>query len=89
MEKEKFYLYQNFILFFYHKKNYKNLQSVLDEINSFDIPVFPITGKHLLDRGIKSGRKVGEVLKKIEKDWIDNDFQLNDDELRNLINKYI
>ena len=87
--KRKILSLSKFYFIFYHKKNYKNLQSVLDEINSFDIPVFPITGKHLLDRGIKSGRKVGEVLKKIEKDWIDNDFQLNDDELRNLINKYI
>ena len=78
-----------FYFIFHHKKNYKNLQSVLDEINSFDIPVFPITGKHLLERGMKSGRKIGEVLKKIEKDWIDNDFSLDDDKLQNLISKNI
>ena len=72
-----------------HKNNHKNLESLLEEVNSISIPIFPISGKHLLERGIKSGMKIGEVLKKIEKDWIDNDFHLNDDELENLISKYI
>ena len=78
-----------FYFIFHHKNNHKNLESLLEEVNSISIPIFPISGKHLLERGIKSGMKIGEVLKKIEKDWIDNDFHLNDDELENLISKYI
>jgi len=87
--KKRILFLSKFYFIFHHKKNYKNLKNILDEVSSIDIPVFPITGKHLLERGMKSGRKIGEVLKKIEKDWIDNNFHLNDDELRNLISKYI
>ena len=70
------------------KKNYANLADILKKIESTNIPTFPITGKHLLEQGIKSGRKVGEILKKIEKKWIENDFNLKDEELKNLIKKY-
>ncbi len=87
--KKRILFLSKFYFIFHHKKNYKNLKNILDEVSSIDVPVFPITGKYLLERGMKSGRKIGEVLKKIEKDWIDNNFHLNDDELRNLISKYI
>ena len=70
------------------KKNYGNLINILKKINSENIPKFPITGKYLLEKGFKSGRKIGEVLKKIEKHWIENDFNLKDEELKNLIKKY-
>ena len=70
------------------KKNYTNLINILQKINSTNIPKFPITGKYLLEKGFKSGRKIGEVLKKIEQQWIENDFDLKDEELKNLIKKY-
>ncbi len=71
------------------KKNYANLANILKKIESTNIPEFPITGKHLLEQGFKSGRKIGEILKRIEKEWIKNDFNLEDEELKNLIKKYI
>jgi len=70
------------------RKNYANLINVLKKINSTSIPEFPVTGKYLLEKGFKSGRKIGEVLKTIEKQWIKNDFHLKDEELKNLIKKY-
>ncbi len=70
------------------KKNYTNLANILKKIESTNIPEFPITGQHLLEQGFKSGRKVGEILKRIEKKWIENDFNLEDEELKNLIKKY-
>ncbi len=70
------------------KKNYTNLINILQKINSTNIPQFPITGKYLLEKGFKSGKKIGEVLKKIEQQWIENDFDLKDEELKNLIKKY-
>ena len=72
----------------YSKKNYANLVNILKKIESTNIPEFPITGKYLLEQGLQSGRKVGEILKKIEKKWIENDFNLEDEELKNLIKKY-
>mgnify|MGYP001300449050 FL=1 len=70
------------------KKNYANLVNILKKIELTYIPEFPLTGKDLLERGLQSGRKVGEILKKIEKKWIENDFNLKDEELKNLIKKY-
>ena len=69
------------------KKNYLNLTNILKEIDSMNVPKFPITGKYLLDQGFKSGRKVGEALKKIEQQWVKNNFNLKDEELKNLIKK--
>ena len=57
------------------------------KIEFTNIPEFPITGKYLLEKGLKSGRMIGEILKKVEKEWIENDFNLKEEELKNLINK--
>ena len=70
------------------KKNYANLVNILKKIELINIPEFPITGKYLLEQGLKSGREMGEILKKIEQKWIENDFNLGDEELKNLIKKY-
>ncbi len=87
--KEKISLSAKFYFMLGTKKNFDNLDYILKKINSTSIPTFPITGNYLLDRGFKSGRKVGEVLKKIEDKWIQNDFNLKDDEINNLIKKHI
>ena len=79
----KFYFISN------PKKNYEKLENIIKTINSTNIPDFPISGKYLLEKGFQSGRKVGEILKKVEKEWVDNDFNLNDKEIKNLINKHI
>ena len=77
----KFYFISN------SKKNYSDLVSILKKIEFTNIPEFPITGKYLLEKGLKSGRMIGEILKKVEKEWIENDFNLKEEELKNLINK--
>ena len=66
-----------------------NSRNIIKTINSTNIPDIPISGKYLLEKGFQSGRKVGEILKKVEKEWVDNDFNLNDKEIKNLINKHI
>ena len=71
------------------RKNSENLKKLINKINSTNIPTFPITAKYLLQNGFKSGRQIGEVLKKIEKQWIKNDFNLDNEQLNNLIKKEI
>ena len=78
----KFYFISN------SKKNYQELDDILNKIHSTNIPIFPITGNYLIEQGIKSGKRIGEVLKKIEKKWVENDFKLKEEDLKNLINKY-
>jgi len=47
-----------------------------------------IKKEYLINKGFKSGRKIGEILKKVEKVWIENDFNLKKEDLNNLIKKY-
>ena len=49
-------------------KNKKNLK--------VSVPEFPITGEYLINKGFKSGRKIGKYLKKLKTNWIENDFNL-------------
>ena len=86
--KEKMKSLAEFYFISHSKKNYVNLENILKNISSTNIPEFPITGNYLLEKGLKSGRNMGEVLKKIEKQWIQNDFHLKDEELKNLIKKH-
>tara|TARA_B100002051_G_C16611957_1_gene573573 strand:- start:784 stop:1008 length:225 start_codon:yes stop_codon:yes gene_type:complete len=65
------------------------ITDMFSKIDSISIPRFPITGNDLLSRGVKGGRKVGELMKKMEKKWIENNFNLNDEEIKSLLKKNI
>ena len=65
------------------------LNNLFLEIDKILIPILPINGKNLLEKGVKEGKMVGEILKKAEKKWIDNNFKLNDEELNNILKKYL
>ena len=69
-------------------KNLKKIDYLIKEIKSLRVPEFPLTGEHLINKGFKSGRKIGEILKKVEKVWIENDFDLKKEDLNNLIKKF-
>lgn len=44
-------------------------------------PIFPITGKDLLKRGIEAGPEMGALLKRLEQRWIQSGFQLTKESL--------
>ena len=46
---------------------------------------FHIDGKYLMDNGMKEGVLLGQVLKKIEKEWIDNKFKISNDRINEII----
>ena len=62
-------------------------ERILSKINKTEIPKLPITGDDLLKKGVPSGKKVGEILKKIEKKWIENNFHIDKEEMNLLIKK--
>ena len=92
-------------IFFYGKKqirkiflihstvNEKTLSSktkeMLSKISHALIPKLPVTGNDLIKQGVQSGKKVGETLKKIEKKWIENNFEINDEEIKVLVKRNI
>ncbi len=80
------------ILFYYltlSKLDLSELKKLISNIQTMSLPRFPITGKYLLDRGFKSGKKIGQAMDEIKKKWIENDFNLDDQQLNSLLKKYI
>ena len=81
-------------IFFIHnivnKKTFgSKTKEMLYKIDQVLIPKFPVTGNDLLKQGVQSGRKVGEILEKIEKKWIENNFKINDEDIKILVKKNI
>jgi poly(A) polymerase len=44
-------------------------------IGAWENPVFPLKGEDLVKRGVAAGPRVGEILRELEKEWIDGDFR--------------
>lgn len=61
------------------------LGNVLKEIENAIMPIFPIRGRDIVNRGIKDNRHIGKIIDNLEQRWIDSDFKLNRDELLALI----
>lgn len=50
---------------------------VIDELRSWDVPVFPVTGQDLLDIGMIPGPRIGEALSYLERVWRGRDYKLD------------
>ena len=46
---------------------------------------FNIDGKYLMNNGMQQGAQIGKVLKKIEEEWIKNNFKISKDQIQNII----
>ena len=58
----------------------KLLDNLLNGIDKIKIPIFPFNGQYLKERGLVEGKEIGIILKELEKDWLDKDFNLKDEE---------
>ena len=47
---------------------------LLDLLAGLDVPAFPLRGADLIARGLTRGPEVGQKLKQIETEWVNNDF---------------
>tara|TARA_A100001015_G_scaffold273004_1_gene328034 strand:+ start:833 stop:2134 length:1302 start_codon:yes stop_codon:yes gene_type:complete len=72
------------------KKNFKlkDFEENFLKIDQTSVPMFPITGEYLLERGIKSGRKMGQAISEIKNKWVENNFNLDDKQLAKTIKKF-
>ncbi|MBL29540.1 MAG: hypothetical protein CMM50_18575 [Rhodospirillaceae bacterium] len=50
-------------------------RQIVTEIRSWTIPVFPLTGRDVLERGLKPGRGVGRLLDAVETWWAERDYE--------------
>ncbi len=51
-------------------------RAVLARVEAWQHPVFPVSGKDLIAQGGKSGRELGETLKRLENQWVASGFTM-------------
>jgi poly(A) polymerase len=67
------------------KVNVNGIEQLLNFVNIYKVPKFPITGDSLKDYGYETGQILGKKLKSLEKKWIDNDFIMDKEILKKLL----
>ena len=65
----------------------KLFNNIVTEINKINIPIFPFNGERLMKQGLHDGKKIGYALKELEKEWVQNDFNLSSKEIDSILNK--
>lgn len=54
---------------------------LLKALAAWEKPAFPLSGKDLLARGLRPGRALGELLARLETEWVESGFTLTRDAL--------
>ena len=68
------------------KKSEKNLLDYIDHFGSKVLPIMPIGAKVLMEKfNIPEGKNLGNKLKIIEEEWVNNNFQLTDQQINKII----
>ena len=49
------------------------------------VPLFTINGEFLKQKGMKEGQSLGNVLKSLEKEWINNNFKISNEKIEEII----
>ena len=62
-----------------------DFSKTLNNILKAKAPLFPIDGELLKQKGLKEGKSLGNVLKKLEKEWVNNDFKISNDRIDEII----
>ncbi len=62
-------------------KEMPHIEDVLKNIETMAVPVFPLRGKDIMQQGVEDNRQIGKILEKLEKIWIESDFQLSRESL--------
>jgi poly(A) polymerase len=81
---------KNLLVFIYcAEKNFSInlLRKTFSDIDKIDIPNFPFDGKYLIGQGLVDGKKIGFALKQLEKEWIENNFKLENQKTISIVNK--
>ena len=67
------------------KIKFKDFTETLKKILQSKKKKFPINGKYLMENGMQQGSQMGKVLKKIEEKWIKNNFQISEEQMKEII----
>ena len=67
------------------KLKFEDFSETLKKILQSKKQKLPVDGKYLIDNGMKQGSQIGRVLKKIEEEWIKNNFKISEDQMKEII----
>ena len=62
-----------------------DFSKILNKILKIKIPTFPINGDTLKQKGMKEGQSLGNVLKTLEREWINNEFKISNKRIEEII----
>ncbi len=69
------------------KKIDNKLVSFIDQFKTKVLPTMPISAKVLMEKyDVSEGKSLGDKLKIIEEEWVNNDFQIKDEKINKIIN---
>ncbi len=77
-----------FSIFVNKKIKVEEVEKLLNYIKKYKVPKFPVSGEDLKDYGYESGKLLGEKLKLLEKQWIENNFYIDKKKLKELLGKF-
>ena len=67
-------------------KNTQNLEKLISFHLKEQTPVFPFNAKFLKEKyNYKEGKLLGDKLKQLESEWLNNNFTLPDDKVDNIL----
>jgi len=76
-----------FFIFVEKKIDFNIVEKKIKFLESIQAPIFPIEADFLKSEfGFSQGRELGDALKKLEKYWIDNNFNIEKKQIRNILN---
>ena len=67
------------------KEHLKSYSEILNNINKVKIPELCFDGNYLKQKGMKEGSLIGETLKIIEREWLNNNFNITDEKVLKII----
>ena len=67
------------------KYSFKNFSEAMKNILKSKVHKFEIDGKYLMNKGMREGVLLGKVLRKIEEEWMENNFKISDDRVQEII----
>ena len=69
------------------KKVDKKILNLIDKFKSKLLPTMPVGAKVLMEKyEISEGKDLGNKLKIIEEEWVNNNFQLSEKQVNKIIN---
>ena len=67
------------------KVKLRDFSKILNKILKIKVPIFPIDGGFLKQKGMQEGQSLGNVLNILEREWMKNNFKISKERIKEII----